>query len=141
MSEEEKPVLTEEEIKKLVEKPYDVGYLDQKEREKIKNTVAQLDEEIKSVKALKSFIDPGILVCPHLILYAHPTEYQLNVTLKAFESEDWRDGGKFVHVQLTVPQIDRLNRLLPEALKAARLHRDLNRLKKILSEKTSRRRY
>jgi len=131
-------ILDQEEIEEWIKKPWGQRrYIDDGDRKKILNTIKKFEDELKEVKNLEKFIQEGIMVTPQLILSAYPDQYNLNVTLRAFNEEQARFGaaGVFVSLRLNTEEIDRLLRLLPEALKAAKLHRDMNQLRKILEEK------
>lgn len=142
---EDKPVLTDEEIEKYSTKySHEVDYLNSETLQKMKNTIEKIDEDLKSMKGLKRFIHEGVLVSPNLIISAKPDDFRLGLNLKAFDDDSFRETGAFVNCPLTVEQTKRLIRMLPELLKASKFHRSLYRLKDLYKNKsksTSRRRY
>lgn len=134
---EDKPVLTEEEIKEFSSKStYDVGHLDRDTLEKMRNTIDKIDEDLKSLKGLERFIHEGILVTPNLIISAKPDRYHFGVYLKAFDEKDYGASGKFVNISLSVAQVKKILKLLPLLLKASIFHRSLVRLKDIYKDKS-----
>lgn len=142
MSEEEKQYLTEEELQEITK----LGVWEAEKKHfssdtltRMKNTIEKLEAEFKSVKELKSFIGTGVLVNPNLILSAEPSErgFDLGMKLTALGSGRFgEEAGYIIHVNLRVPDVERLIKMLPEMLKAARLKRDFSKLKDIHKEKT-----
>lgn len=138
---EKKEYLTDEELKKFLTKPaYELEkeHMDRNLLRKIKNTIEKMEAEFKSVKALKSFIT-GVLVNPHLILSATPSEraFGLGMRLTALGSSRFgEEADVIVHVNLNVNDVERLSKMLPELLRAARLHKGVKNLKEIHKRKT-----
>jgi len=136
---EEKPKLSEDEIKKLTEMNWretDHWYPGSQELEKLSNTVEALEDDLKTVKGIKRFIDPGVLVNDRLVLYAKADEYRTDMGLRAFGEDEHQ-----VNVGLSIEEAERMRSLLKGAIEAAKKGRDLRRLKKLLEQKKSSRRY
>ena len=126
---EKKPVLADEEIDKLLSMSStqrDHWRPQEEEYQKLANTIEALEADLKSVKGLKRFIDPGILVTNHLVVGARPDDYRGNIYLRAFGQ---REGQ--IMVELGISQAERLARILPKVIDAARKaiqHRKLRKM-------------
>lgn len=126
MSEEE--FLTEEEIDEVTKFDH---RLYGSELEKARKTIEHFDKELKTIEGLEKFIQEGVLVTPDLILAASPDDFRLGIYMRAIGSTRYtEEASMIVNVHLSVPQLERLMKILPKTLKAARLLRDRNRLRK-----------
>lgn len=141
----EKKYLTEEELKDFTSRSvYSSERVDRDTLARMKNTIEKMEEEFKDVKALKNFITTGVLISPQLILAAHPsdTRHNLGMTLTALsERAGFGSQVTATTVELRVEDVERIIRILPELLKAARLHRGFRKLKSIHEERARGRRY
>jgi len=146
MSEDEKQYLTEEELEEYMSKSvYSVKRVDRNTLARMKNSIEKLEAEYNDVKALKNFITTGVLVSPQLILSAKPETRSLGMSLTALSNPaGFSSNITATTVSLRVEDVDRFIRMLPELLKAARLHRDFAKLRAIHkehSQSSSRRRW
>lgn len=139
---EEKKYLTDEELQKYMGKSsweLEKEYMDTALLERMKNTIEKMEAEFKSVKGLKSFIQSGVLVNPHLILSANPSDrgFGLGMELTALgRGRFGEESGTIITVNLRVDDVERLIQMLPEMLKAARLHKGFQSLKEVLKAKS-----
>lgn len=147
MSEEKKEFLTEGEIKKLMAMDYsekDKFYLDEAGKKKMKNTIEKIEKDMKSVRGLKRFFEAGVLINDRLIIAANPDDRtrHLGIHLRALGDTGGYGGGvgAQVKVDLTIQQSQRLAKLLPAIVKAARFKRDLFGLQELYKQKTQSRR-
>ena len=139
MSQEKKEYLTPAQTEKLVNMDYNEQRNwrpDSEAAKKIRNTIEKLEEDLKSIRGLKRFIEMGVLVNQQLIVAASPDKWRSNIELRALgESE------RQIRVSLSIQQAKRLRHLLQGAIKAARAKRSLMKLKELYKEKIKGRRY
>lgn len=139
---EEKKYLTDEELQNFLSKPsweLEKMYMERDLLERMKNTIEKMEAEYKSVKGLKSFITSGVLVTPQLILSADPSKRSIGLGMQLTALGSGRfgeEGGYIVNVSLRVNDVERLIKILPEMLKAARLHQQFQSLKEVYKTKT-----
>jgi len=142
MDEQERKVLSEEDIQTLMDASsyeYDKLRLD---KTALNNTLEDTEAEWKQDKELGKYIDPGVMINSQLILGAN------------VEEEGYRGYGAFimalseghmnhaaVKVTLTIKEIDRFQRLLKGLKTAAITKRRLLKLRAYQKKTNARRRY
>lgn len=135
--EEPKPMLNQEEIDKYLNLEWEEKSrlnLYGESRTKVENTVAALEEELKSTASLKCFIEQGVLVNDQIILSAKPDDFRHNMSIRVLGQTE---GS--ITVELNVKDAERLERLIPAMIKAAQKLREIKQLKELIKKDSGRR--
>lgn len=142
-AEASKPLLlTDEEIEKYAQMDYEAkrsfsiyGELETK----FANTIKSLEDDLKSVEGLHRFIKTGVLVTDQIILSAEGDSsyaHRLGMMLRVLGNTE---GS--ITVDLSLEDAQRLLKMLPALIEAAKKVQQLSQLKALYSEKHTSRRW